>query len=218
MSGLRIASWIFIVCALVCAIGVFVPAFELPVGGHVVSKRENISLRKAVENRNLLRKLLAAYRGTGGKHGAGKLVATLAPHTGGRLKSALDDANDAMDTLSGISDDDAKTFGTILFVVVWSFVGLDLVMALLVFLDAVNGTYRRGRIIGALVISVVVTAVAVAILLGCKAAVFEANDEIGAEVLALGSAPYVILAAAIGALGSIVAMLGLDIRSRRAAA
>jgi len=123
-----------------------------------------------------------------------------------------------MDTMSGISDDDAKMFGRILFGVVWSFVGLDLVMALLVFLDAVSGTYRRGRIIGALAISVVVTAVAVAILLGCKAAVFEANDEIGAEVLALGSAPYVIVGAAIVALGSIITMLGLDIRSRRKAA
>jgi hypothetical protein len=215
MSGLRIASWIFVVCALVCAVGIFVPAFEVPINGHVVSKRESISLRTAVHNRNLLRKFLAAYRGTGGSRVGGKIASTLTPHTGGRLKSALEDANDAMDTLSGISDDDAKTLGTALFVAVWSFVGLALAMAVLVFLDAVGGSYRRGRIIGALVISVIVTAAAVAILLGCKAAVFEANDEIGAEVLTLGSAPYAILVGAIGALGSIITMLVLDIRSRR---
>jgi len=212
MMALRIASWIVVVCALVGALGIVMPAFEVPIAGHVMSKRETLSLRKAAGDRALVRKVLAAYRGSAGTRVGGKVLAKVRPHAHGRLDEYLGDASDAMDTLSGISDDDARTYGTLFAVVLWSFVGLNVAMAVFALVGVVRGRYRRAHLVVDVVLAVVVAAVGAAIFYGCKLAVFEANDEIGSDVLALGSAPYVILAVVVGALVATVAALVVDVR------
>jgi amino acid transporter len=210
---MRLASWIFVVAAAVTALGVFLPLLE--VAGHVISKRETLSLHGAANNRALVRKVLGAYR----KYevmGMRPAVNRITPHTGGRVKDYLEDADDAMDTLSGISDDDAKQAGRALLILTWFVIGLAAVMIALVFFDVVGGVYHRGRIIGALVLAVVLFAIALVVRIGCGMVVFEVNDEIGSEAVRLGIATMVMPIASITALACSIALLVLHVRSRRA--
>jgi hypothetical protein len=210
---MRLASWIFVVAAAVTALGVFLPLLE--VAGHVISKRETLSLHGAANNRAMVRKVLGAYR----KHEAMRsVVGGITPHTGGRVKDYLEDAGDAMDTLSGVSDDDAKQAGRALLILTWFVVGLAALMIALVFFDVVGGVYHRGRIIGALVLAVVLCAIALSLRIGCGMVVFEVNDEIGAEAVRLGIATIVMPLAAMTALACSIALLVLYVRSRRAPA
>ncbi|HET9989910.1 MAG TPA: hypothetical protein VFQ65_15375 [Kofleriaceae bacterium] len=214
---MRVASWLFIVCAVVAALSVFMPVLDVPVAGHVISKRETLSLHGAASNRKLVRKLLAAYRRNSAARVGGAVLGKVTPHAGGRAKDYLEDAGDAMDALSGISDEDAKQAGRALVALTWIVIGLCALMAALVFFDVVTGVYHRGRIIGALVVVVLVAAIAIAIRIGCGMVAFEANDELGAAAVELGVATIAMPVAATGALLSAVALLILDVRSRRAA-
>jgi hypothetical protein len=208
---MRLASWIFVVAAAVTALGVFLPLLE--VAGHVISKRETLSLHGAANNRAMVRKVLGAYR----KHEAVRhVVGGITPHTGGRVKDYLEDADDAMDTLSGISDDDAKQAGRALLILTWFVIGLAALMIGLVFFDVVGGVYHRGRIIGALVLAVVLAAIALSLRIGCGMVVFEVNDEIGSEAVRLGIATIVMPIASITALACSIVLLVLHVRSRRA--
>ena len=210
---MRLASWIFVVAAAVTALGVFLPLLE--VAGHVISKRETLSLHGAANNRALVRKLLGAYRRSEAlqlQHVVGKVT----PHTNGRVKDLFEDAGDAMDTLSGISDDDAVQAGRALWIVTWFVIGLATLMIALVFFDVVGGVYHRGRIIGALVLAIVLAAIALSVRVGCGIVVFEVNDEIGAEAVRLGIATMVMPIAAITTLACSIALLILHVRSRRA--
>jgi hypothetical protein len=212
---MSLASWIFVVAAAVTALGVFLPVLEVPIAGHVMSKRETISLHGAASDRKLVRKLLAAYRRSEAMrldHAIGKV----SPHAG-RVKDYLDDAGDAMDTLSGISDEDAKNAGRALLALTWLLIGLSVLMIALVFFDVVGGVYHRGRIIAALVLAVISAAIALGVRIGCGLVVFEANDEIGAAAVRLGSAALVMPIAAITALITAIVLLVMHVRSRRAA-
>ena len=207
----------FIVCAVVAALSVFMPVLDVPVAGHVMSKRETLSLHGAASNRRLIRKLLAAYRHNSAARMSGAVADKLAPHARGRAKDYLEDAGDAMDALSGISDEDAKQAGRALLALTWIVIGLCALMTALIFFDVVTGIFHRGRIIGALVVAILVAAIAIAIRIGCGMVAFEANDELGAAVVELGVATIAMPAAAISAVLSGIALLVLDIRSRRAA-
>jgi hypothetical protein len=208
---------VFIVCAVVAALSVFMPVLDVPVAGHVMSKRETLSLHGAASNRRLIRKLLATYRHNNAARIGGALVGKATPHTSGRAKDYLEDAGDAMDALSGISDEDAKQAGRALLALTWIVIGLCALMTALIFFDVVTGVYHRGRIIGALVVALLVAALAIAIRIGCGMVAFEANDELGAAAVELGIATIAMPAAAIGAVLSGIALLVLDVRSRRAA-
>ncbi len=98
---MRLASWIFIVATVVTALGVFLPVLEVPVAGHVVSRRETLSLHGAATNRRLVRRLLAAYRHSHATRVGGAVITKITPHAGRWAKDYLEDAGDAMDTLSG---------------------------------------------------------------------------------------------------------------------
>lgn len=205
----------FIVCAVMTALSVFMPVLDVPVAGVVISKRETLSLHGAASNRRLVRRLLAAYRHNSATRVGSAVLGKVTPHAGGRAKDYLEDAGDAMDTLSGISDDEAKQAGRALVALTWIVIGLCALMAALVFFDVVSGVYHRGRIIGALVIAVLIAAIAIAIRVGCGMVAFEANDELGAAAVELGVATIVMPAAAIGALLSSVTLLALMLRSPR---
>jgi hypothetical protein len=213
MRRVRIVSWILIVAAAVTALGVFMPVIEAPLGGHVVSKRETLSLRGTARDRKRVRQLLAAYRGSHATKLGGALLGELVPHAG-RAKEYLGDANDAMDTLSGISDEDARNAGTALVALTWIVIGLCGLAIALVFFDTVNGHAQRGRVIGALVLTIIVAALAVAIRLGCGMVVFEANDEVGRSVTSLAYGATAMPVAASVAVASAIALLVMRARPR----
>ncbi|GEM_PF-1531128 len=206
MRGVRLVSWLLIVAAAVTALGVVMPMIEAPLGGRVMSKRETLSLRGAASNRKLVRRLLAAYHGNRATQVGGSVIGKVLPHAG-RAKEYLGDASDAMDTLSGISDDDITHAGTALLALTWIVLGLCGLTIALVFFDAVNGRYQRGRVIGAMIVSVLVAAIAIAIRIGCGLVVFEANDEVGRSLTSRGYGATLMPIAAIVAVGSAIALL-----------
>lgn len=213
MHRVRLASWILIVAAAVTALGVFMPVIEAPLGGHVMTRRETLSLRAAAQNRKLVRELLAAYRGSHATKIGGAVLGQVVPHAG-RAKEYLGDANDAMETLSGISDAEVRQAGTALVALTWIMIGMCGLAIALVFFDTVNGRAHRGRAIGALALLVVVAALAVAIRIGCGLVVFEANDEVGRSVTCLAYGATVMPVAACVGVASAIALLVVGGRSR----
>ena len=213
MRRVRLVSWILIVAAAVTALGVFMPVIEAPIGGHVMTSRETLSLRGAARNRKLVRKLLAAYRGSRATKLGGAVLGQVVPHAG-RTKEYLGDANDAMETLSGISDADVRHAGTALVALTWLVIGMCGLAIALVFFDTVNGRAHRGRTIAALVLVIVVAALAVAIRIGCGSVVFEANDEVGRSMTSLAYGATVIPVAASVAVASAIALLVMCVRPR----
>ncbi len=213
MHGVRLVSWLLIVAAAVTALGVVMPVVEAPLGGRVMSKRETLSLRGAASHRKLVRRLLAAYHGSHATQVGGTVIGKVLPHAG-RAKEYLGDASDAMETLSGVSDDDITHAGTALVALTWFVLGLCGLLIALVFFDAVNGRYQRGRVIGAMILAVLVAAVAIAIRIGCGLVVFEANDEVGSTWASLGYGATLMPIAALVAVGSAIALLVMLVRGR----
>jgi hypothetical protein len=213
---MRIASWLLVACCALAGLGVFFPAIEArpELTAHVtrVAHRTSLSLYQAASDRQLARRLLAAYRASRGQRVGMQLVSAMDMHARGRSKDALDDARDAMDTLGGISDDDAKTIGTAVAAAIWTFLIILGLIALLALAQSVSGRYSRGRIIVALVLAVIAGAMAVAMWLACKQVVFEVNDEVSYTVVELGRGAYLIPAGGAGALVAAIALLIAHIR------
>jgi hypothetical protein len=202
---LRVASWIFVVCTLASALGVFVPAVGLRDAGPL-AKRTSLSLYRAATDRDVVRRLVVGYNRSAGKRVGAEIVAILEPHAG-HFKDYVDDAHDAMDTIGGVTDDDARHAATIFAITIWAFLLIHAVMAALVLRESVDGRYRRRPLVAAMALAVLAAAVAVAILLGCRAAVWEANDELGHDVLAVAGGAYVIAIASIGRLAAGIALV-----------
>ncbi|HEY1812824.1 MAG TPA: hypothetical protein VGG74_10790 [Kofleriaceae bacterium] len=208
---MRIASWVVVACCALAAIGVFFPAIEArpELTGRVqrIARRTSLSLYQAAADRELARHLLAVYRASHGQKVGTKLIDDLEPHTHGHAKDALDDARDAMDTLGGISDAQAKTIGTALAAAIWSFLAIAILIALLALAQAVGGIYGRGRSVLILVLSVIACAAAIAMWIACKQVVFEINDEVSYAVAELGSGAWMIPIGGAGMLAGAVALL-----------
>jgi len=212
----RIAAGILVLCALLGATSVFLPSFEVELGGITFGKRGSLSLYQANGNRDFLRKFVSGYHKSTSRRVGAAVVYALAPRLGNKLH--LGDAKDAMDTLDGISDDDTKTASRVLTVTVWGFLLLQLVMTGLILKETVAGTYRRRRLLIALAIAAVLATVALALYMISKQAVFEANDELGHDFLQLGVGAQLIPFTALGSLGAMIALVVLQIRGARAAA
>lgn len=205
---MRASAWIFLVCTALGAIGVFLPSVELPITGTTIARRTSLSLYQANTNRELVRRVVMNYHRSSSRPIGAALITVMSPRLGGKLKGYLGDARDAMETIDGITDEDAKTLGKVLAITVWTFLVLHGVMGGLVFAEAmrVHG-FRTGRIIAALAVSVIVTALAIAIYLGSKQAVFEANDEVGRGALGLAVGAYMTPLASIGGMIAVLALL-----------
>lgn len=215
---MRVASWVFVLCAMLVGIGVFVPSLELPVHDRAVHKRTDLSLYKIASDRERARKLLALYRGSSQRRIGGKIARTLSPRVGGRAHAALGDALDAMDTLDEVSDDDVRTAGIALIAALCALLGLEALALLLVFgeLMRIGPTrqpggrgrgHRRGRLVAALIAQVPVTAIAVGLYLVCREAAWQANDEVGRTVLVLGPGAYFVLIAGIAGLVTAIVLV-----------
>lgn len=212
---MRVAAWVFLVCTVLAASAAFLPSVEVHVGGVALGRRASLSLYQMTTNRDFVRRLIVGYHRSSGKRIGGALIAVLGPRASGKLGGVIGDARDAMDTLDGVSDDDAKTLGTVLMIAIWSFLALHAVMAALVFAETMREGWRRGRIIAATAIAVVATGFAIATYLVTTQAVWEANDEVGRPLLDLGAGAYLIPVAAVAGLGAMITLLILQIRNSR---
>ncbi|HEX4420719.1 MAG TPA: hypothetical protein VH165_22545 [Kofleriaceae bacterium] len=207
---MRVASWLLILCTILGGVAVFLPSIELRVNGQGFGKRTELSLYKASTDRAMVRRLLAAYRHSKQRKLGGELIHVVTPHVTSRLghtKEALEDARDAMDTLDDLTDDDIRLAGTVFTVTLWSLIGLEAVLVALVFGQLMSGIYRRGRMVVAVLVALVVAVASAALHVACREAVWEANDEIGRTTIALAPAAYVIPIAAFVSLLAAIALV-----------
>lgn len=206
---MRVVSWIFVLCALASATGIFMPGLELRV---VRVKHGSVSLYELATHRALATRVIAAYHKSRGRALGEMLTAAAVKHS---KNEYLGDANDAMSTLDDISDQDVKTLGLVLVVVIWAYLALQAVMALLVLGSLAGDVYRKRRLALVSGLSVLGSAIAVGLLLVCREAAWQANDEIGHAVLGAGTGPYLMAVASSLGLVAIVTVLVAHLRAAR---
>ncbi len=213
-AAVRIASWTFVACMLLGMICVFLPSAEVQVGGVAVSHRATLSLYRAETNREVVRRWLQLYGHSSSKRMGGALVAALLPHTRGAINDHLGDVHDAMTDLEGVSDEDVKTAGTVLAILLWSFLALHVLAGGLVVRGLVRQRHRGFGLALLMLLAIVIAGVAVALYFAWGAAVFEVNDDIGKDVVGLALGAYVAPVAALLALGSAVVIAVGQLRRR----
>ncbi len=206
-----ITSWAFVVCAVLSAIGVFLPSFELSIHGWSLGRRTSLSLHQAHEDRDFVRRVLSAYRRSEHRRDLEAITAAKVP-TKIADKAHLGDAHDALTSLDDVSDDDIRLADKALTITIWAFLALQALTAGLVFVGNVRGEHRKGYLIAALASAILTCVVAIAIHIGCRQAVWEANDDLGYAALHLASGAYVI---PIAAAGTVIAGVVLLVQWRR---
>jgi hypothetical protein len=207
----RVVSWIFVLCALASATGIFMPSLELRA---IRIKRGSVSLYELATHRALATRVIAAYHKSSGRKVAEALTGAIVKHS---KNEYVGDANDAMTTLDDVSDKDVKTLGTVLVVVIWAYLALQAVMGLLVLGSLAGDVYRKRRLALVTGLSVLSSAIAIGLLMVCREAAWEANDEIGHAVLGAGVGPYLMAVASVLGLVAIVAVLVAHLRAARTA-
>lgn len=211
---MRIAAWVFLLCTLASAVGVFVPAVELRVGGHVLTKKAAISLWQAHDDKELVRRFLGGYNKSGSKKYGAAILGALSPKQ--RAHGHLDDVHDAMDTLDSIDDADVVSGARLFTIFLWVYLALHAAMAILIFSSLMNDAQFRKRTLGiALGLATVVAAIGVAIHWACGEAVFEANDEVGVELVGTSTASWLCPLAACGALVALITLTVIRARTTR---
>lgn len=213
---MRVASWAFVACMLAGMIGVFLPSVAVEVGGVTVSHRATLSLYKAQQNRELVRRWLAGYGRSQSQRVGGAIVAVLLPHTKGAVNDHLDDVNSAMSTLRDVHDDDVETAGTVLAVLLWTFLALHVLAGGLVLRGLVHDRMARGQVAVVAILTLLIAVIGVGLYVGWGAAVFEANDELGHDVVGLAAGAYVAPVAALGAFAAMCALVGARVRRAQA--
>ena len=204
---MRVASWLFVVCAAIGVAGVFLPSIELRPGGAALSRRVDFSLYKVASDRAVARRLFAMYRASEKRRVGARVLHSVAPRVGGRTRAALEDARDAMATLDDVSDDDVRIAGIALVAALCALLGLDAIMAAVMFGELMRGSHRRSRHIAALIASLIVAVIGIALHVACREAVWQANDEVGRSALGLGPGAYVVPLAGLAAFALAVVLV-----------
>jgi len=212
----RVASWIFVVCAAITAASVFLPAVELHAGSYSLGKRGTLSLYQANTDRDFIRRVFAGYHASSRKKLGEAILGEMMPRVGGKLHGHIDDVHSAMTSADDVSDDDIRTATIALAVAIWAVLALELAMAALVVHQLMRERFTGKRLIGAAAMSLVVAAVAVVAHIIVREAVFEANDDLGKDVVAVSYGSYMILVAAIGAVVAGVTCVVIHYRNRPA--
>jgi len=212
----RVASWIFVVCAAISAASVFLPAVELHAGSYSLGKRGTLSLYQANTDRDFIRRVFAGYHASSRKKLGEAILGEMMPRVGGKLHGHIDDVHSAMTSADDVSDDDIRTATIALAVAIWAVLALELAMAALVVHQLIRERFTGKRLIGATAMSLVVAAVAVVAHIIVREAVFEANDDLGKDVVAVSYGSYMMLVAAIGAVVAGVTCVVIHYRNRPA--
>jgi hypothetical protein len=176
-------------------------------------KHGSLSLYELATHRALATKVIAAYHKSRGRALGEALTGMVVKHS---KNEYVGDANDAMTTLDDVSDQDVKTLGTVLVVVIWGFLALQTAMALLVLGSLAGDVYRKRRLVLVAGLSLLGAAIAIGLLLVCREAAWQANDEIGHAVLGAGLGPTLMAAASCIGLVAIATVLVGHLRKRAA--
>ena len=209
---MRVAAWAFIVCTLLGVVGVFVPAVGLRTEVGPLARRTSLSLWQASNDKELVRRFVASYGKSTSKRYGAALIRVLGPRAHGRVKSNLDDAHDAMETLDALHEEDVATGARAFQIALWVFLGLHAVMGFLIFSNLMDGRYRTRTLVLSILASVLVSATAIGIYWVCGAAVLEANDELGIDLVTTRIGATLLPAATVGGLAALLVLAILRAR------
>ena len=188
---MRIAAGLFIGCALIVLISVFLPALRPRAVHGFTIRRASVSLYKASTDRELARALFGKYTRSSSRRIGESVTNALVPRLG-KNKAHLDDAQDAMQTLDQFDDDDVRHAGWALTAAVWFLILASLAMVVAFAAELSRKAFRPRRALVVAIGALVVAILAVGAHLGCREAVWQANDEIGYETLELGLGAYLL--------------------------
>ena len=205
----------FVVCALLCCVGLFLPAGRLTVAaGSPAEQERSISLWTLGGSKDSVRRFIDGFKGSSAKQLGKVVLGKVAPRLKGRLGSQATDVHDAMVALDEVRDEDVETVGTAAAITVWSLLGLNLLIAgLLIKTDPQTGR-GRWRVFVALALALVLAAAGVATHLVLRTVVAAGNDELGYPMLSLRAGAYLIPIAAIAGTVAVIALLVAFVRRR----
>lgn len=210
---MRALAWLFVVCAVLGAVGLALPALTLRTPRGSVVKPPGVSMLQLAASRHRATRVVAVVQGSRARDVALALVDSVAGRSAGKLNTTADDVRGAVADASRISATDVSTAGTAAAVAVWGWLAMLATMALLVFGDVVNGRRRPRRLRVAAALAAITTALAIAWHLALRLVVDEVASAAGTSLVQLGAGAYVTLVAAIVGL---VALLTLLVLGRRA--
>jgi hypothetical protein len=199
-------GWIFVLSALASAAGIFLPSIHVP-AAH--TSRAAVSLYEVATHRALATRLIAAYHMSRGRALGEALTQAIVQHS---KNEYVGDANDALTSLDEVSDRDVKTLGIVFAGVIWAFLAVQAVTLLLVVGSLAGDVHRKRRFVVVAALSALGAAIAIALLVVCREAVWQANDDVGYAVLGVG--PGVYWMAAASALGLVAAVTRAVARHR----
>jgi len=208
----RVVSWLFVLCALAGATGVFMPCLEVTA---IKTKHGSLSLYDAGSHRAIAARVIAAYHKSHSRALAELFTGKALAHV---KNEYLGDAHDAMTTLDDVSDQDIAHAGTGLVVVIWLFIVLEALAGLLVLGQLVGDVWRRRRLLAIVGIALVNAAIGVGLYVVCKEAAFEVNDEIGKTIVGAGPGPLVMAVASVVGLAAAIAVAVGRLRQAQAQA
>jgi hypothetical protein len=212
MAAVRLAASAAIVCALLCMVGVFLPAGQLDTGNRLVSHRTSQSLFQLGKSTDAVRAFVARYQQSTARKLGAKALDKLAPRLPGRLQSRAADVQDLNATLDAIRDEDVELVGKVTAATLWSLLGANLLVIALLF--RLRARSSRLRVAAALLASLLTAALAVAVYLVLDRVVLEANREIGRPLFALRAGAYLMPAAAVAGFAAVVVTLIAYVRAR----
>lgn len=211
----RTLSWLAMLGAFTCALAVFFPAAQLRLGGGVVTaKTTSASFFQLGRSTDSVKAFLADYRESRVKKIGAKALDKLQPRLRGRLGSGAADVQDAMATLDALEDEDVELVGLITAATMWTLLAANLLLIAL--LLGIHPGSSRWRVGGAIAVSLLTAALALAVYLVLDRVVLEANREIGRPLFSLRPGAYVMPAAAIAAFVLTVAATIAYARARAA--
>jgi len=213
---MRLVAWAFLVCTVLGAAGLFLPSFGLRVGGVSLGRRASLSVYQAIEERDLVRRVAVAYRQGARTPVGSAMVAALSSASPGRLSHFTADVRSAAMALDVASGEDAAVSASLVSAALWVVLALHAIMAFLVVGGAIEGNFRRWRLIVTVLVAMIVAAVGIGLFVVARSAVDDVNAELGRGVLELGVGCYVIAGAAVGALALGIGLVVMHTRTQHA--
>jgi hypothetical protein len=212
-KAVRVVTILAIVCTCLSLATVFLPSGELTIRQPTATHRAVRSLYELGRSSDQVRAFIDDFRASPAKKVGARALDRLSPHLRGRLGEQAADVREAVAILDGLEDEELDTAGQVMAGVLWTMIGLHVLLVLLLMGTDV-GT-RRARVVLALVVAVLTAAMAIGVFVALDRIVDAANAEVGRAIFALQTGAYLLPAAALVSLAVVVAVVVTHAAARR---
>ena len=207
---MRYLRYSIFLSALLVATAVFLPYVQLSVGGISLGKRTTMPLFDAVTNYTFVDNAFARVNATPAERIADGVLARFGKSPTG-LSQHLREVQTTLHDVQEVRDQaHLDTIGTVLRTTGVGFLLILAVVAWLILQTLSQVALNRRRAVWIAGLTSVVGLVSTALFIGVGEALVLANEEIGANLLSLGSGAYLMLVAAIVGAGSALAAIVVE--------